>query len=690
MRNYIILNGTNSNTITGLLIQELAPISKPLMRTEIEEIDGRDGDIITPLGFSAYDKEITIGLYGSYDINEIIAFFNSEGTVIFSNEPDKYYNYTIYQQIDFERLVRFRTATVTLHCQPFKFATTGETVSFGDGSTVSGEGTNLVLEGSQLAPFNHFDLKGNTVQDGTPTPSSPVPVKVVTGYNNISIRNVNLLKDTPEVYSFERRINFQALPAGTYYVSCGKVTKGGANDPQIGDANSHAAITSNMMNQQFTLSTNNNITMYSNGWSWGASEGVTSTVEKLIITAAPIASIADYEPYIEQNYEVNLGKNLFDKSAATLGYRMGATGEPYADANYNLSDYIAVQPSTSYTYSRYKAVAGAESSGIAYYASDKTFISRYIWGASISTYTATTPSNAYYVRIFDNKTVLDQMQFEKGSSSTTYAAYFAPLMLAKIGSLQDYIYKSGDKWYLHEDIGKVDLSSLTWSATTGTIRGATAPNAKYVSSNQQIGVALTDGYRLRQGSGLGNAGTGWFAVDTAKFNFNTGSSTNPVGMLYYELATPTNTEITSSALIEQLEAIANQAHAYKTRTYIDSNAATGNVPHIIAAEVVTASADGTVTNAGNIYSKPTLTIYGSGNIGVYLGGVQMLQVALGSLGHITIDTNLMEAYKDSLENLQNRAVTGDYTNFKLPVGSSKISFSGIVTSCIVENFSRWL
>lgn len=122
MRNYIILNGKISTSIQGLLIQSLSPISKPKIRTQIEEIDGRNGDIVTTLGYSAYDKEISIGLYGDFDINEVIQYFDSEGTIIFSNEPDKYYNYQIIEQIDFERLIRFRTAIVKLHMQPFKYS----------------------------------------------------------------------------------------------------------------------------------------------------------------------------------------------------------------------------------------------------------------------------------------------------------------------------------------------------------------------------------------------------------------------------------------------------------------------------------------------------------------------------------------------------------------------------------------
>lgn len=121
MISYIELNGEKSTNVKGLIIQSLPPITKPKMRTSKEEINGRDGDIITKLGYAAYDKEVSIGLHGDFDVDDAIAFLDSEGEVVFGNEPDKYYRYRILDQIDFERLVRFRTAKVKMHVQPFKY-----------------------------------------------------------------------------------------------------------------------------------------------------------------------------------------------------------------------------------------------------------------------------------------------------------------------------------------------------------------------------------------------------------------------------------------------------------------------------------------------------------------------------------------------------------------------------------------
>lgn len=130
IRPYFIINGKSSNSIRGLIVSELAPIKKAQIRTLIETVDGRDGDIVTPLGYAAYDKPVKIGLSVNYDIDEIIDYLNSEGTIVFSNEPDKYYRFSVYNEIDFERLIRFKTASVVFHVQPYKFSTLEKELSF--------------------------------------------------------------------------------------------------------------------------------------------------------------------------------------------------------------------------------------------------------------------------------------------------------------------------------------------------------------------------------------------------------------------------------------------------------------------------------------------------------------------------------------------------------------------------------
>lgn len=118
---YIEWKGINSNTIPGLLICELPPVSKPKMRTSITKIDGRDGDIIENLGYESYTKNIKIGLTRNYDIDAVAKYFTGEGTLTVSDEPNKIYNCRIIDKIDYEKLIRFKTATVKFYTQPFKY-----------------------------------------------------------------------------------------------------------------------------------------------------------------------------------------------------------------------------------------------------------------------------------------------------------------------------------------------------------------------------------------------------------------------------------------------------------------------------------------------------------------------------------------------------------------------------------------
>lgn len=212
MNNYVILNGVSSNTKTGLAIKELPPITKPLMRTIKEEIDGKDGDLITKLGYSAYDKTIEIGLYGTYDINEIISFFNSKGIITFSNENDKYYYYEIINQIDYNKLLKFKTANVVFHCQPFKYKvgetpitlTTGDNTIINEGNiyakpilTIEGSGDiSISLDGNQIFSI---DMSNNSkividtenMEAYDPTTGNLLNRKVTGNYENFKIESGN-------------------------------------------------------------------------------------------------------------------------------------------------------------------------------------------------------------------------------------------------------------------------------------------------------------------------------------------------------------------------------------------------------------------------------------------------------------------------------------------------------------------
>ena len=159
--------------------------------------------------------------------------------------------------------------------------------------------------------------------------------------------------------------------------------------------------------------------------------------------------------------------------------------------------------------------------------------------------------------------------------------------------------------------------------------------------------------------------------------------------VYYVLATPTDEAITDQDLIDALDEFFGQAHAYKGQTNITASAPSGIEPAVLSVDV-NEDNESTVTNAGNTTSRPILTIYGQGDIGVYINDVEVLDVALGDEGYITLDSVEMEAYKDTTANLKNRLVTGDYSKLALNAGANKIRFTGKVTKYEISKYSRWL
>lgn len=145
----IIWKNIDSETIPGLIITNIPPITKPKMKTSITKIDGRDGDIIEELGYESYTKSIGIGLARNYDIDKVMKYFTGAGELIISDESDKVYKAQIIEKIDYERLIRFKTAVVKFYTQPYKYLKDEKSIILDINNETSLKITNVGLEKSK-------------------------------------------------------------------------------------------------------------------------------------------------------------------------------------------------------------------------------------------------------------------------------------------------------------------------------------------------------------------------------------------------------------------------------------------------------------------------------------------------------------------------------------------------------------
>lgn len=145
----ITWKGTASTALAGLMITKLPTITKPEMRADRTEIDGRDGDIADDLGYAAYKKTLGIALTTGYDVDAIAKYFTGSGWLTLSDESTKKYAARIEDSVNFEKLLRFKTAEVTFVVQPYKYLVTEADTTLDIVAQTSVSVTNAGLEVSK-------------------------------------------------------------------------------------------------------------------------------------------------------------------------------------------------------------------------------------------------------------------------------------------------------------------------------------------------------------------------------------------------------------------------------------------------------------------------------------------------------------------------------------------------------------
>jgi hypothetical protein len=333
-----------------------------------------------------------------------------------------------------------------------------------------------------------------------------------------------------------------------------------------------------------------------------------------MLTTMANPTVADYEPYVggipapnpdypqpvqvvtgeqtvtitdgaeeSQEYEVNLGKNLLDMAATENGGIDANGADAVAADNWRTVGYISALPNTTYTYSMNGTLSQGYVLRFYQYDANYNFISPRT-EANGQNLTATTRPNTRYIRLSIYSAVGTmtesmvrgaKLMLELGSTASSYASYFEPIELCKIGTYQDYIYKSGNDWYVHKATTK-----YTFDGSDDEQWGLATNSRFYCNANLYSGGVLP-------ASNAGNFqaycnsltpmdyNTSWnsttnyttsVAVNntsnprivnkdhTTLASFETWLSANPV-TLYYPVITPTDIQITNADLVAQLEAI---------------------------------------------------------------------------------------------------------------------------------------
>jgi len=439
---------------------------------------------------------------------------------------------------------------------------------------------------------NLKNVKGQTTQSGTPTPTAPQPINVVSGRQDVVVAGKNLFDGETELGSYNNTTGAKSTSSNTRRninpipVQPSTQYKFSRNDVEFAvrvyyykndgtyistEANSLGVFTTPSNCYYINFISDRILTDYSN---LQLEKGSTAT---------------EYEAYKGNTYEINLGKNLLPNNSTTQT-KSGVTYTVNQDNSITLNGtstgafIVEIASGLTLEAGTYNLSLKGKIQGCGIYA--------YVGSGVLKTYVSSnnTPDNwktnftldstttFTQIRIdvqanktFDNITIYPMI--EKGTVATTYAPYKTPIELCKIGNYQDRIYKNGNKWYLEKNIGKVvlngtqniPLASGTPRRFNATYTAIGIDNVKSETSavDTQSNYRMCDHFSYASGQQTwGNyyLHNNWLvildsnSVIASANDLKNWLANNPT-TIYYVLATPTTTEITDSELISQLESI---------------------------------------------------------------------------------------------------------------------------------------
>ena len=244
-RNYILLHVLNASgtsydyydsrrDLPNIIIESLGERVKPQQEAERISIAGRNGAIYIRQGYLDSTRTIRVGLLPNGSIDDVVKFFNNEGRIIFSDDPNYYYEFLQLGQITFNKVGIFKEAEIELILRPFHFELDREIVSYDYLCDVRNLGTVYSTPLIQFLPSQHpsdaeyWELQGfksvSSIDSDNPDASiifrvDSIPTEISYVYADTETGNVFYMANNQKVFvprQINKLSNFWLPATGVY------------------------------------------------------------------------------------------------------------------------------------------------------------------------------------------------------------------------------------------------------------------------------------------------------------------------------------------------------------------------------------------------------------------------------------------------------------------------------------------
>lgn len=208
---YFIFKNINSLDM-GIVVNVLPPITKASRDMNKISIPGRDGHLTQD--FETYGstvKSVECTILDISMVDQVIAWLDGSGEVIFSNQEDRKYQASIMNQIPFSKIIRkWYKFIVIFECQPFAFSINNQLITLTEPCSIHGAGTHKSKPVITVYGTGSIELNVNdkTIHLTNVSDYVTIDSNLMDAYKGFELKNTYMLGEFPELIPCENVISW--------------------------------------------------------------------------------------------------------------------------------------------------------------------------------------------------------------------------------------------------------------------------------------------------------------------------------------------------------------------------------------------------------------------------------------------------------------------------------------------------